>query len=450
MANYWKFDGIMDELLTGENGTTSENFSGAALGEFAEHQDLFWDGLLQYLLNENDKSGGVFGIRQNIFPDNFESVIEYINDNADLIDNFLDGCLTNPPYHWNESFQRLLTIYRQYFIDHGEIDSTNITVNDILRANAGNNFSNGMWVIPWTNTDGDTYTEVRNHDKIRRVLNDDKFLQFTHKLFDKYIRLLMPEYERTVEVEDLNRNFWVIGQVLTGVLSFLFDEDSPINDLFNGMLDELAQLWENLLYLWVAFALISQALRENNTVVITIPVNNLYSEPYVKFDDFQRNNTTQLNLIWNKLKYLKDVYNRSTLVIIPEVRQNAYLENYYARVSYPGAIIYNRKVAEGIANLCPASQPNVSNQERVEYIPFNKNDTDRNLIIELGDNLRINGHLYQNNPWGLYENSPRYYFKSDFTDDSEGLSGVAYVAAIRTVFDVTTPPEFVNGELTNF
>ena len=450
MANYWKFDGIMDELLTGENGTTSENFSGAALGEFAEHQDLFWDGLLQYLQNENDKSGGVFGIRQNIFPDSFESVIEYINDNADLIDNFLDGCLTNPPYHWNESFQRLLTIYRQYFIDHGEIDSTNITVNDILNANAGNTFNNGWWVRPWTNTDGDTYTDVRNHDKIRRVLNDDKFLQFTHKLFDKYIRLLMPEYERTVEIEDLNRNFWVIGQVLTGILSFLFDEDSPINDLFNGMLDELAQLWENLLYLWVAFALISQALRENDIIVITIPVNNLYSEPYVKFDDFQRNNTTQLNLIWNKLKYLKDVYNISTLVIIPEVRQNAYLENYYARVSYPGAIIYNRKVAEGIANLYPASQPNVSNQERVEYVLFNKNDTDRNLIIELSDNLRINGNLYQNNPWGVYENSPRYYFKSDFTDDSEGLNGVAYVAAIRTVFDVITPPEFVNGELTNF
>jgi hypothetical protein len=129
-------------------------------------------------------------------------------------------------------------------------------------------------------------------------------------------------------------------------------------------------------------------------MVLTIPVNNLYSEPYVKFDDFQRNSTTQLNLIWNKLKYLKDVYNRSTLVIIPEVRQNAYLENYYARVSYPGVIIYNRKVAEGVANLYPASQPNVSNQERVEYISFNKNNTDRNLIVELGDNLRINGELY--------------------------------------------------------
>jgi len=25
------------------------------------------------------------------------------------------------------------------------------------------------------------------------------------------MNLLMPEYERSVEVEDLNRNFWVIG-----------------------------------------------------------------------------------------------------------------------------------------------------------------------------------------------------------------------------------------------
>lgn len=745
MANYNKFDKVMDELLTGKNGTTSENFSGAALGDFAEHQDLFWDGLLQYLQNENDKAGGVFGIRQNIFPDNVESVIEYINDNADLIDSFLDDCL-NPPYHWNESFQRLLTVYRQYFIDHGEIDSTNITIDDILKANAGNSFNETKpWVIPWNSSDdneityeqkkealipfytshnklkmdttpvhtfafvyfthverggtvyefsetdldiltkaadnfkrsienfsgnsviiqydilrydtednpvvmsgpggehtdvmfisdipqetiddityhydnlfvfqgintkgqmgttmyayiantfgyvsfgilsdnisrtykGETYnpceiygdgydypviplaavmmhewiqvlegyrllninfpnghgytdepdlhhtynwehvyddkkhpyvvetnstnihhdlmnfyyavlrgtlydettqeevgmipylwditplkihnedtyivphnySTVRANDKIKRILNDERFLQFTHKLFDKYIRLLMPEYERTVEIEDLNRNFWVIGQVLTGILSFLFDEDSPINDLFNGMLDELAQLWENLLYLWVAFALISQAIRENDIMVLTIPVNNLYSEPYIKFDDFQRNNTTQLAAIWDRLKYLKDVYNRSTLVIIPEVRQNAYLENYYARVSYPGAIIYNRKVAEGVASLCPASQTNVSNQERVEYIPFNKNSSNRNLVVELGDNLRINGEVYQNNPWGVYESSPRYYFKSDFADDTEGLNGVAYVAAIRTIFDIVTPPEFTNGELTDF
>lgn len=221
MANYNKFDEVMEELLTGKDGSAAQNFSGAALKDFAEHQDLFWDGLLQYLQNENEKSGGIFGIRQNMFPDKTESVIEYINDNADLLDNFLDECLTNPPYHWNESFQRLLSIYKAYFIDHGEIDHTNITVGDVINANAGNSFNNGLWVKPWENIDKDSYGKVRNNDKIKRILNDDNFLQFTHNLFAKYIRLLMPEYERTVEIEDLNRNFWVIGQVLTGVLSFL-------------------------------------------------------------------------------------------------------------------------------------------------------------------------------------------------------------------------------------
>jgi hypothetical protein len=198
-----------------------------------------------------------------------ESVVEFINNNADLCDSFLDECLkaSNPQEHWNPTFAQLLGVYRKYFVEHGEIDSTNITVDNILKANAGNSFNEDKpWVIPWNSMDGPdaTYSTVRANDKIKRVLNDERFLQFTHKLFDKYIRLLMPEYQRVVEVEDLNRNFWVIGQVLTGLLAFLFDEDSPLNDIFEGLLDEIAQLWENLLYLWVAFALISQEI--NNDV----------------------------------------------------------------------------------------------------------------------------------------------------------------------------------------
>lgn len=451
--NYSKFDAVMDELLTGEKGTTSTNFSGAALGDFAEHQDLFWDGLLQYLQNENEKSGGTFGIRQSVFPQKpeVESVIEYINDNADMIDSFLDGCLTNLP-HWNESFSQLLGIYKQYFVDHGEIDHTNITVEDVIRANAGNNFNNGFWVKPWENVDGASYAEVRHNDKIRRVLNDKKFLQFTHKLFEKYIRLLMPEYQRTVEVEDLNRNFWVIGQVLTGVLSFLFDEDSPINDLFNGMLDELAQLWENLLYLWAAFALISQAIRENDIMVLTIPVSNLENEPYIKFDDFTKNSSSYMHNFWSRMKYLKDIYNRSTLIIIPEIRQNAYLENYYSTALYPGVIIYNRKIQEGIANLVPATNQglNTHTQEDVQYLYFQKGIIAKPLNVEIGDNLIINGNRYTNNPWGVFENSPYYYFKNDFADDEAGLTGAAYVAAIRTIFEVTIPPIFTDGALTAF
>ena len=50
----------------------------------------------------------------------------------------------------------------------------------------------------------------------------------------------MPEYQRVVEVEDLDRNFWVIGQVLTGICAYLFEVDSPLKDLLRGMLDEVA------------------------------------------------------------------------------------------------------------------------------------------------------------------------------------------------------------------
>lgn len=145
--NYEKFDEVMDELLTGKNGTTIANFDAASLGKFSEHQDVFWDGLLQYLQNENEKSpfNGAYGIRQNMFPADAESVIEYINENADLIDSFLDKCLKSKTAsdflpHWNEGFEKTLQIYRDYFVDHGDIIYGSMTVDDITNANAGNSF----------------------------------------------------------------------------------------------------------------------------------------------------------------------------------------------------------------------------------------------------------------------------------------------------------------------
>jgi len=45
---------------------------------------------------------------------------------------------------------------------------------------------------------------------------------------------------------------------LAAILEFLFNEDNPYKDVFDGILDEIAQLWENLLYLWIGFIVISQ------------------------------------------------------------------------------------------------------------------------------------------------------------------------------------------------
>jgi hypothetical protein len=50
----------------------------------------------------------------------------------------------------------------------------------------------------------------------------------------------MPMYKRSVEVEDLNRNFWVIGNVLTYLCDFLFEDKSPYANILNSLLSEIS------------------------------------------------------------------------------------------------------------------------------------------------------------------------------------------------------------------
>jgi hypothetical protein len=58
-------------------------------------------------------------------------------------------------------------------------------------------------------------------------------------VFEKWIRLIMPMYQRHFEVEDLDRNFWVVAQILSGISSYLFSEDSPLIKALKGLLNEI-------------------------------------------------------------------------------------------------------------------------------------------------------------------------------------------------------------------
>jgi hypothetical protein len=42
--NYSQFDALMKKLIDGT--IDKDNFNGTSLEKFAEHQDVFWDGLL--------------------------------------------------------------------------------------------------------------------------------------------------------------------------------------------------------------------------------------------------------------------------------------------------------------------------------------------------------------------------------------------------------------------
>ena len=58
---------------------------------------------------------------------------------------------------------------------------------------------------------------------VMSVIKSDRNLQFTRSISSAarpFMRLIMPKYTRRVEIEDLNRDFWVIGQTITGISQY--------------------------------------------------------------------------------------------------------------------------------------------------------------------------------------------------------------------------------------
>lgn len=479
MANdYSKFDEVIGRLLRGRNSieeliTTINNFSGKDLGKFLDRKEGIWDGLIQYLQNEytEPKLNHPYGIRQKDFSvlnddeDREQTVVEYITDNVDLIDTFLDSIFEGSQTHWNESFQRLVEYYKEHIMDpEMEIDSTNIHIGDLLRADAGYDFDTD-YVKPTINIDGDRYASkeiggeivkgVRGNDEIIRVLKNSDNLQFTKNILKKYLRLLMPEYERIVEVEDLNRNFWVIGQVLTGICSYLFD-DFPFKKLFEGMADEVAQLWENLLYLWVGFAIISQDYYREKPIVVVMPVPISELTPYVKFDNiydkkiYSQNDIEhgqdQANLLIYcemYLHYLTKIYNKTSLIIIPEIRYCPYGKNYYAASMYPGAILYNYTVVNRRTTTPHGTDQELDSDKcQILYFPFvftTETEPDvysyeRFKVTTVGANdLPIIGPKeFSNSIFGLNEENSYYNLINNYQG---GGTDSFYIGAIRTIFD---------------
>lgn len=172
-------------------------------------------------------------------------------------------------------------------------------------------------------------------------LDLDEFLPLYVEKDYRWIRLLMPRYKRKVEVEDLNRNFWVIGQVLAGICADLFDDEGPIGGMIKGLLKEIAQLWENVVYLWAALALLSQKrfYGVTHSEVVMLPAETFL--PYLTYDNFADGEFNPLVVI-PKLEYLTRMYPEQNLMILPCIRLNNYEKNYYGEVCIPGVYAYDR------------------------------------------------------------------------------------------------------------
>lgn len=163
--------------------------------------------------------------------------------------------------YWNKSVKDLVNDWQKY-IDSNQSDKhydSSAIAKGILNGDAGYSFSSEPYVEPDQNIDTETYENVRGDDKIESVLKNKKQMQYTHtqdkidgKETNKYLRLLMPKYLRRVEVEDLNRNFWVISQVIGLISDYLLNPNSPLNTIINGILKEITQIWDNIYQIWKA------------------------------------------------------------------------------------------------------------------------------------------------------------------------------------------------------
>lgn len=341
----------------------------------------FWQQLVNYLANEGET--GYLAqtyFRKKDFPSpssGDDSLLKYIKDNIDFPDNFNDSIMAayknktvpSNTYYWNESTNDLIKYILNSFDFYYNPDSTDIdtikvddensfSINNIKNANAGNSFElDEHWVESWTNAQGVSYAEVRGIDIEPTAITNSSYLNFTSN-GTTGIRLLLPEYKRNVEIEDLNRNFWVIGQTLAGISAYLFSEDSPFTNSFEGIIKEIIDLWENILYLWLAFAISIQEkdyYTEVHEEVVYLSANDFQTE--FKYDGFESSGL-DLSLVYNnndyddiisaiqgKIEYLKAKYPHCHLCIIPVIRADNYEHNYYSTEFYPGAFLYDRNAA---------------------------------------------------------------------------------------------------------
>lgn len=207
----------------------------------------------------------------------------------------------------------------------------------------------------------------------------------------RWIRLIMPRYKRRVEVEDLNRNFWVIGQVLTGICIDIFDPNGPIGVMIKGLLNEIAQLWENVAFLWAALALLSQRRFYGKTYTEVVTVPNETFLPYLKYDNFNHMTTsTNMEIIKQKLNYLISQYPEKNLVILPQVRLQNYERNYYDVIWYPGVFVYDR------------------NKDIGWEIYYFDPDEEEGIVVDLKD--------YVNYIYGLHEEEETYSYLAPLSD----------------------------------
>ena len=197
------------------------------------------------------------------------------------IDQFPPDKIENLTNYWNQSLKNLSDKFQNFLKDIQYDDNGNISKEEVeikFLHNAAT--KTDKYVKPFYNRNGENYLEARE-DENTEVLNNYNEMDFTiyqsliQQINSCITRLIMPRYRRNVEIEDLDRNFWVIGQNLTLLNKLILD----LRGLFGeDLIAELCGLWDNIYRLWQAiFGLVDLTdninTNEKIRIILHIPEN---------------------------------------------------------------------------------------------------------------------------------------------------------------------------------
>ena len=444
---------------------TINDFNSLMLEDLDDQNSEFWKYLTDFMYNEYSNIGHQ-PIYETDFSDDKKSIVSYLSNKIDIDSNqnwasiwanlkqqFTQGGGTwNPSV--NEALNKFLTILADkiYIRGHeGDQNAAYIAINDIKRGNAGNAFENalatlsGDWVRPNNNADNEMYRQVRGQDAIHSVLNSHENLQFTHSqnqdgVISAWLRLIMPKYLRTVEVEDLNRNFWVLGQIVSAISAFLFDPENSFASLFEDILSEIVQLWENVLYLWLAYMVSSQKKSITDLHIEVVPITVNEYENFIKFDNFEpessftsivRNNgVTSFNdaidfedKIKDRCKYIIQQYGDSNIIIFPKIRYENYKHNYYIAERWPCMLLYD------------------NNKKSYDYVKLTKPSSSDPVVF---DTFSSNS---MSRMWAVKEDEFTYSFVPANTARTSPYNTQPYYMLFRTIPEINAYYDTINNEI---
>ena len=269
----------------------------SALGLTRENSMSFWKTLLTELQKDQEQADNS-AYTPFSTQTTRTSLIHYIQQLCDGVDIITDNFNVSKLYDkiknsgedevfWHEELQNIIKLIEKLNPEIISPDGTEIYISeeDIQSANAAKSFINAPWTAPQKNFDGIAYEEIRKNDYVVNSLRRDNKLQKTS--ISSWLKLLMPQYGRRVEIEDLDRNFWVIGQTIDTLCNFTLNEDGTLIKITGGIREEIAALWENCIHLWITQIFLSQKKGKRTTLFLPIlPSSYQYQKKYDNFDNF--------------------------------------------------------------------------------------------------------------------------------------------------------------------